>query len=73
MRQACGGAGFTNYSGIAEIWQDIAPGPTFEGINVVLLQQSARLIFKQCKQLAKGKQVKTFFEYLNRTKDLCAA
>ena len=55
LRQACGGAGFLIYSGIAEVWEDIAPGPTFEGINVVMFQQSARYLFKQAKILAKGK------------------
>ena len=37
LRQACGGAGFTNYAGIVDVFADVAPGPTFEGINVVML------------------------------------
>ena len=38
LRQACGGAGFTLASGISDIWQDIAPYSTFEGVNVVMTQ-----------------------------------
>ena len=37
LRQACGGIGFTAGSGIVGIWQDIAPFPTFEGVNVMLM------------------------------------
>ena len=72
LRQACGGAGFLNYSGISDIWEDVAPGPTYEGINVVMYQQSARYLFKQANSIAKGKTVKGYFEYLNRTKELCS-
>lgn len=36
LRQACGGAGYTVASGICEVWMDVSPGPTFEGINVVM-------------------------------------
>ena len=46
LRQACGGAGFTLASGIADIWQDIAPYSTFEGVNVVMAQQSSRYVLK---------------------------
>ena len=72
MRQACGGAGFTNYAAIADVFADVAPGPTYEGINVVMLQQSARYLFKQCRSLQKGKTLTGFFEYMNRTKELCS-
>jgi alkylation response protein AidB-like acyl-CoA dehydrogenase len=36
LRQACGGAGFTLASGIADIWTDIAPYVTLEGVNTVM-------------------------------------
>ena len=38
LRQACGGAGFSLASGIADIWQDIAPYIIFEGVSVVMTQ-----------------------------------
>ena len=36
LRQACGGAGFSLASGIADIFMDFSPNPTYEGVNVVL-------------------------------------
>jgi len=38
MRQSCGGAGFLLTSGISDWWGDIAPYPTYEGVNAVLAQ-----------------------------------
>jgi acyl-CoA oxidase len=38
LRQACGGAGFLANSGFIEIWEGIVPYPTYEGVNVVMLQ-----------------------------------
>jgi len=46
MRQACGGAGYLQSSGILAIWQESTPYPTYEGVNVVMLQQSSRYLFK---------------------------
>ena len=46
LRQSCGGAGFLDASGILSIWYEIAPFPTFEGVNVVMIQQSSRYLFK---------------------------
>lgn len=54
LRQACGGAGFTLASGIADNWMDIAPYSTFEGVNVVMAQQSSKYILKQAKKAGKG-------------------
>ena len=38
MRQACGGAGFLTSSGIAAMWEDVAPFNTYEGVNVIMFQ-----------------------------------
>lgn len=38
MRQACGGAGYSLASGISELWLWISPVPTFEGVNVLMIQ-----------------------------------
>ena len=64
MRQSCGGAGFLLSSGIADWWGDIAPYPTFEGVNVVMFQQSSRLLFKGAKKVRAGKKPHEFFSYL---------
>ena len=64
MRQACGGAGFLLTSGISDQWSDIAPFPTFEGVNPVMAQQSSRLIFKNAKRVAKSKKPDKLFSYL---------
>lgn len=70
LRQGCGGAGFILSSGIADIWTDIAPYSTFEGVNVVMTQQSSRFLLKQADKAAKGKKVKeAFFDYLNNMEE----
>lgn len=71
LRQACGGAGFTLASGIADIWQDIAPYSTFEGVNVVMAQQSSRYVLKQAKKAAKGQECTGFFSYINHLNSVC--
>ena len=38
LRQACGGAGFLLSSGIADSWNEVAPFPTYEGVNVIMYQ-----------------------------------
>ena len=65
LRQCCGGAGFLLTSGLADWWSDIAPFPTFEGVNPVMAQQAARLIFKSAKKVTKGKAPHPFFAYLS--------
>ena len=73
LRQACGGIGFTSASGIVLLWQDIAPFPTFEGVNVMLFQQSSRLIMKNAEKASKGKECKTIFSYLNDANKLLSS
>lgn len=48
-------------SGVAELWANGSPHPTFEGVNVVMYQQSARYIFKILKRLDKEKAAIGFF------------
>ena len=66
LRQSCGGAGFLLTSGIADWWSDAAPLPTFEGVNVVMFQQSTRMLLKQAKKIAAGKKPLDFFAYLSQ-------
>ena len=72
MRQSCGGAGFLLSSGIADWWSDIAPFPTFEGVNAVMAQQASRLIFKNANRVAKGKKTDELFNYLTTTDAIIA-
>ena len=51
-------------SGIADWWSDIAPYPTFEGVNPVMFQQCSRMLLKNAKRVAKGKKPAEFFSYL---------
>ena len=64
LRQACGGAGFLSSSGVGDWWCDLAPFPTFEGVNAVMFQQSSRLLLKNAGKVVAGKNPHKFFAYL---------
>lgn len=49
-RTACGGAGFAAFSGFTDGFQNMAPLPTYEGDNTVMLQQSCKYLFKLVKK-----------------------
>ena len=72
MRQACGGAGYHMASGVASNWANNAPLVTYEGVNTVMMQQSARLLLKQMKILASGKKCMGYMSYLNDIASLTA-
>lgn len=65
LRQACGGAGFLAFSGLPQLITDYAPNTTFEGDNTVLLQQAAKFILKNVKNIQKGFKPTGVFEYFN--------
>lgn len=65
LRQACGGAGYLLSAGIAFNFQCSSPFPTYEGVNVVMLQQSSRMLLKNVKKVKEGKAAKDYFAYLN--------
>ena len=73
MRQACGGAGYLVSSGICSFWQESTPYPTYEGVNIVMLQQSTRYLFKQVGKVERGKKCQGYFAYLNETEALCSS
>ena len=66
-RTACGGAGYHIASGLVTTFADHATMITFEGVNVLMLQQSSRYLFKKMKQAHKGKTLKGEFKYINDT------
>lgn len=73
VRQSCGGAGFSAFSGLPMIQADFAPNTTLEGDNTVMLQQVAKLIFKTQKQAMKGKKPSGIFSYFNEIEQLLSA
>lgn len=72
MRQACGGAGFSAWSGLPALVFDYAPHTTFEGDNTVMAQQSSKYLFKNVKNIQKGFKATGIFKYLNNVEDLCS-
>lgn len=61
LRQACGGSGWLMSSGIADMWAEQGPFPTYEGVNVVMYQQSSRMLLKQAQKVKSGKAPHEFF------------
>ena len=55
------------------MWADSAPYPTFEGVNVIMYQQSSRMLLKQSAKIASGKPVNEFFSYLSDVKTLLSS
>lgn len=50
-RSSAGGYGYHKASGLVDVFQDNAVMPTYEGVNVILYQQSSRYAFKLMKKL----------------------
>lgn len=53
-RRACGGHGFSSYSGIGPWYADYLPTATWEGDNYMLTQQVARYLLKTARQVIDG-------------------
>ena len=73
LRSSCGGAGFHVASGLVTGFTDHAPLSTFEGVNTLMSQQSARYVIKQVKKTKKGKKCKSYFEYINHLSQLISS
>ncbi|KAG2177304.1 hypothetical protein INT43_007961 [Umbelopsis isabellina] len=54
-RRACGGHGYSMFSGLGLFYQDYLPNVTWEGDNYVLTQQTARYLAKQFRGVAANK------------------
>ncbi|CAG8438346.1 4787_t:CDS:2 [Ambispora gerdemannii] len=54
-RRACGGHGFSSFSGFTLFYQNFLPNTTWEGDNYILNQQTARYLFKHYRQLLNSK------------------
>lgn len=65
IRQSCGGAGYSAWSGLPYLIDDFSPVPTFEGDNTVMAQQSAKLLIKMFSTVSKGNKLPVGpFKYL---------
>ncbi|CAO3687623.1 unnamed protein product [Rhizopus stolonifer] len=54
-RRACGGHGYSLFSGLGQFYQDYLPNATWEGDNYILTQQTARYLLKTFRSVAAGK------------------
>ncbi|BCR91142.1 fatty-acyl coenzyme A oxidase [Aspergillus chevalieri] len=54
-RRACGGHGYSSYSGIGPWYSDYLPTLTWEGDNYMLTQQVARYLLKSARAVLSGK------------------
>jgi len=64
-RMACGGHGYSSYSGFTPINYELSVNPTHEGENSVMVLQTARYLVKSLEHLRSGKKLSNIVEYLN--------
>ncbi|KAK4575159.1 hypothetical protein LTR86_001011 [Recurvomyces mirabilis] len=55
-RRACGGHGYSSFSGIGSWYADYLPTATWEGDNYMLTQQVARYLLKSARSVLKGNE-----------------
>jgi acyl-CoA oxidase len=54
-RRACGGHGYSHYSGLGHLYAEQLPSVTFEGDNYMLTKQVARSLLKAARRVLAGK------------------
>ncbi|KAI8991758.1 acyl-CoA dehydrogenase/oxidase C-terminal [Mycotypha africana] len=69
-RQACGGHGYSAYTGLAQMYQDFAVQCTWEGDNTILTLQLGRYLISSYREALKGKKLSPGVGYLNNLKNL---
>ena len=55
-REACGGLGYSHYTGIGILLSEDDVNSTWEGDNHLLLQQTGRFLLKSAQGIMQGKQ-----------------
>ncbi|EKG21490.1 Acyl-CoA oxidase [Macrophomina phaseolina MS6] len=55
-RRACGGHGYSDFSGIGKWYADYLPTVTWEGDNYMITQQVARYLLKSARSVLKGEK-----------------
>lgn len=63
-RRACGGHGYSQFSGIPQLFLNYMPAVTFEGDNTVMALQSAKTLVGARLRLSSGKGVPKAFGFL---------
>ncbi|KHJ79307.1 hypothetical protein OESDEN_21050 [Oesophagostomum dentatum] len=63
-RMSCGGHGYSKASNIPELYGVAIGGCTYEGENMVMLQQLARYLMRAAKAAKSGKALSPLVEYL---------
>ncbi|KAF2262270.1 acyl-coenzyme A oxidase 1 [Lojkania enalia] len=76
-RRACGGHGYSSFSGIGPWYSDYLPTTTWEGDNFMLTQQVARYLLKSARSVASGKApmndtTRILSQYISRADIGCA-
>ncbi|KAH8552923.1 acyl-CoA dehydrogenase/oxidase C-terminal [Umbelopsis sp. PMI_123] len=64
-RQACGGHGYSAYTGLAGMYQDFAVQCTWEGDNTILTLQAGRYLISSYREAQEGKKLGAGVAYLN--------
>ncbi|XP_028912909.1 peroxisomal acyl-coenzyme A oxidase 1 isoform X1 [Ornithorhynchus anatinus] len=64
-RMACGGHGYSQCSGLPNIYVNFTPSCTYEGENTVMMLQTARFLMKSYNHVQSGKLVGGMVAYLN--------
>lgn len=76
-RRACGGHGYSAFSGIGSWYADYLPTVTWEGDNYMLTQQVARYLLKSARSIVTGKapenSITRIFKEFIRRRDIGAA
>lgn len=72
-RQACGGHGYSGYSGFGQGYNDWVVQCTWEGDNNILTLSAGRSLIQTVLQAKKGKKVGAAVEYITRAKELAHA
>lgn len=63
-RLACGGHGYSAYSGFVSLWREFSPNTTYEGDNTIMALQTARYLLRCLDKARKGTKLQENVAYL---------
>lgn len=64
-RRACGGHGYSRFSGLPSMYENYAPAVTFEGENTVMCFQTGRYLLKQLANARRDERILGSCSYLS--------
>lgn len=70
LRQACGGHGFSDYSGMPCMIREYSPNVTLEGDNTIMALQTARYLVKCINKATKGGKLMESVDYLRNYQEV---